>query len=170
MIDPDRSYAKLREKDLERLADLARLDRATFFIRNRSLRRYPKRVLAVALCQGAARHFCDGETGVKDFDVWTFYAKGPSSSRFPFRRRIRRDSELVRFGVHHSRPNYIGRPVDFLWRLIPPVRGSIESVVAYLQLGETETARELSAAPVVVLEPRDHLGHVIWQPHVVTHE
>jgi hypothetical protein len=31
-------------------------------------------LVCVALCQGAALHFVDGENGVKDFDVWTFYA------------------------------------------------------------------------------------------------
>jgi hypothetical protein len=38
---------------------------------------YDKRVIAVALCQGAALHYVDGKTGVKDFDVFTFYAAHP---------------------------------------------------------------------------------------------
>lgn len=36
--------------------------------------RYAGRLLCRALCQGAALHYLDGKNGVKDFDVWSFYA------------------------------------------------------------------------------------------------
>ena len=37
--------------------------------------RYTGRLLGRALCQGAALHYVDEENGVKDFDVWSFYAQ-----------------------------------------------------------------------------------------------
>jgi hypothetical protein len=43
---------------------------AGLFGRNpRGAGRYAGRLL----CQGAALHYLDGRTGVKDFDVWSFY-------------------------------------------------------------------------------------------------
>lgn len=71
----ERSYEKIESKDLTRLGTLASKDRERFFSRNPDLSRlYRDRVLgvAVALCQGAALHFVDGQNGIKDFDVWTF--------------------------------------------------------------------------------------------------
>ena len=40
--------------------------------------RLPRAAPCVALGQGAARHYLDGQTGVKDFDVWTFFAAAPT--------------------------------------------------------------------------------------------
>ncbi len=83
-----RSYAKILPKHLNHLASMARSDLEAFFYRNPELARlYRRRLLCVLLCQGAALHFVDGHNGVKDFDVWTFFAEHPQR-RFPRRRRI----------------------------------------------------------------------------------
>ena len=48
-----------------------------FFTRPGGRPEYESRRLAAALAQGAALHFLDGRTSVKDLDVWTFYAAIP---------------------------------------------------------------------------------------------
>ena len=48
--------------------------------------RYAGRLLCRALCQGAALHYLDGRNGVKDFDVWSFYA-ALADGPFPYRWR-----------------------------------------------------------------------------------
>lgn len=73
--------------DLSRLSKIARADRERFFRAHPRYSAYLNRIACVALCQGAALHFIDRNTGVKDFDVWTFYYE-LRSVQFPYRRRI----------------------------------------------------------------------------------
>jgi hypothetical protein len=67
------------------LASLADEDHARF-TRDDGRPEYRERRLAVVLAQGAALHFVNGTNGVKDLDVWTFYAAIPGI-RFPADRR-----------------------------------------------------------------------------------
>ena len=80
---PGRSYEPIGREDLVRLARIARLDREDFFARKTRYRALDERLICVALCQGAALHYVDGKSGVKDFDVWTFYAARPDHPAFP---------------------------------------------------------------------------------------
>ena len=48
--------------------------------------RYAGRLVCRALCQGAALHYVDAANGVKDFDVWSFYAQR-ADRPFPYRWR-----------------------------------------------------------------------------------
>jgi hypothetical protein len=96
--DAERSYALIEEGDLERLAAFARQDRESFFSRCPKYQPYAERVICVALCQGAALHYLDHKNGVKDIDVWTFYAQHPGV-QFPWRRPVaRRDFGPSKFG------------------------------------------------------------------------
>lgn len=70
-LQSERSYERITERDLARLAQIAREDRAGRLARRPRWRVYEKRIICVALCQGAALHYLDGANGVKDFDVWT---------------------------------------------------------------------------------------------------
>src|SRR4051794_34728533 len=76
-----RSQAPITDDELRRLGEIARADRERMFESSPHWARYRDRLLAVALCQGAALHYLDGRTGVKDFDVWTFFAALPQ--RYP---------------------------------------------------------------------------------------
>jgi hypothetical protein len=83
----ERSFEKIEKADLKRLLDLATEDRDEFFARHPGWKKlYSKRLLCTALCQGAAQHYVDGTNGIKDFDVWTFYAEHPEAA-YPYRRR-----------------------------------------------------------------------------------
>jgi hypothetical protein len=73
----DRSYERIRPEDLRRLAAIARDDQDAWLNRRPRWRPYADCVLCVALCQGAALHYVDGRSGVKDFDVYMFYAAHP---------------------------------------------------------------------------------------------
>ncbi len=68
-----RSYVPLRGAHIERLRELADEDHR-FFTRPAMRPEYRERRVAVTLAQGAALHYVDGKNGVKDLDVWTFYA------------------------------------------------------------------------------------------------
>lgn len=70
-----RSFEIITKADLRRLGQIAACDRADLFRRKPDTARlYSDRLFAVALCQGAARHFVDPNSGsgVNDLDVWSF--------------------------------------------------------------------------------------------------
>jgi hypothetical protein len=59
-------------------------------------RRDAGRLLGRALCQGAALHYVNGKNGVRDFDVWSFYARHDD---WPFPARWRGTGD---FGPRHG--------------------------------------------------------------------
>ena len=74
--DSDRSLARIERADLLRLAALAAdAERELFGRKPQGSGRYAGRLLGRALCQGAALHYVNGRNGIKDFDVWSFYAQ-----------------------------------------------------------------------------------------------
>ena len=115
---PDRSLARIDKADLLRLVALAAEAEAELFWRNPDgSGRYAGRLLGRALCQGAALHYVNGQNGVKDFDVWSFYAQYDDWP-FPARWRGTRDFGPSKFGRYSGdSPRYSGRRVDLLWAL-----------------------------------------------------
>jgi hypothetical protein len=161
----ERSSEPITDEDLARLSDLARADREELFARRPLLgQRYAHRVLCVALCQGAALHYLDGRNGVKDFDVWTFYAEHPDGP-FPYRRIGRRDFGPSKFGrmPNDIRP-YAGRRVDLVGRslLEQPNADPVEALRGYLQRSRTGTARALASKAVILIDPVALRGVAAW--------
>ena len=160
----DRSFERITLEDLRRLGEIARQDREDFFARKPRYRTLEEGLVCVALCQGAALHFVDGENGVKDFDVWTFYAAGPNLPAFPWRRRASRYFGDPGFGRPPDRPGFVRRYVDLLGRSIE-VGGETDPAAilrGYLSEGRTGSAGALAKKAVVLLEPSDRLGTVVW--------
>ena len=135
-----------------------------FFAGKPRYRALDERLICVALCQGAALHYVDGKNGVKDFDVWTFYAALSDHPGYPWRRRKAVDFGDPKFGPSPDKPDFTGRHVDLLGRSLRTA-GEVDPATIlrrYLFEGETETARRLSEKAVVLLEPLEWLGEVIW--------
>ncbi len=160
LASPDRLFAKLA---LVRLARIARLDREVLFDRKAHLRVLADRVVAVALCQGAALHFLDGRNGVKDFDVWTFYAAHPDAT-YPPRRTAYRDFGDPKIGKSPHRPGFVGRKVDLLGRSLDEDVDAdpVMALRAYLSERRTSAAHHLAQKAVVLLESGPSLGTVVW--------
>jgi hypothetical protein len=152
---PDRSYELLDAGDLERLGEIARRDRNARFAHKPRWAVYADRILCVALCQGAALHYVTGETGVKDLDVWTFYATSPEGP-FPPRWRT-----VANFG-----PSKFGRRrVDLIGRSLPvaPTEDPVKAVRHYLRNGvKDSTPWCLAQKAVVLIDPPEQRGQVIW--------
>ncbi len=191
-----RSYTRLTDEHLRRLAALAEKDHA-FFTRLDGRPEYKSRRLAAALAQGAALHYLDGHTGVKDLDVWTFYAAIPGSYS-PLRRGVRRDdfgpSSLGRstYDMSAARSErqraqwqrlsaYTGRRVDLCIRALPvqadaPIDSVIGGLQEWLARGAQSTAARkpsawhLAKKAVVLLFPDSHRGHVVWALGSATEE
>ena len=158
-----RSMSEITIDDLAVLGRIAAEDRRVFFSSPRRCHELSSRVLGVALCQGAAMHFIDHENGIKDFDVWTFYA-ATAGQPFPPRRTASRDFGLPKFGKSPDRPDYAGRRVDLLGRSIPakPYEDPVLAIRWYLKAGMTESARRLREKAVVMIEPKNLRGTIVW--------
>lgn len=157
MAEEPRSYDRFEDDDLRQLADLAKADLASFIQRNPHYASLASRVLCVALCQGAALHYIDGQNGVKDFDLWTFFADGGDGLEYPVRRRGVGRFEGGRFRDSTKRIDFLGRTLKTSAALDP-----IDAVQSYVAGQSTESARHLSQQAVVVLSPAARRGEVIW--------
>ncbi len=165
MTEQERSPARIELSDLLCLADLAADAEADLFGRNpRGSGRYAGRLLGRALCQGAALHFVDQQNGVKDFDVWSFYAQ-VDDWPFPPRWRGTRDFGISKFGRYPGDPpSYLGRRVDLLGRSLPVPPGTDPGVAIrqYFAARRTTSAQELAKKAAVLIHPRERVGKVVW--------
>ena len=159
-----RSFRRIVPQDLRRLAQLAKDDRDDFFNRDRGWGRlYANRVLCTALCQGAALFAATGKRGINDFDIYTFYAQHASRPWYA-RRRARADFGDSKFGQSIDRPGYIGRRVDLMGRALRAEPGAepVRAVQQYLFTGRSKSVEFLSQRAVILLEPVQFLGWLIW--------
>jgi len=160
----ERCYLPINDSVLERLAKIAAEDRADFFHRKPKWGKlYRDRVLCIALCQGAALHFIDGCTGIKDWDVWTFYWNHKEAP-FPYRRRAEKAYGDPVFGIEPNRPKYIGRCVDLIGRSIHAYENEdpAKALRRYLTEKKTNSAKKLAEKAVVLLYPTERRGEIIW--------
>lgn len=136
-----RSFESITDDDLHHLVAIARGALEDLCRRKPRWTPYQARVIAIALCQGAACHLLDGQTGIKDFDVWLFFAEVPGLP-FPHRWRPRRDFSPSRFG-HTPGFRGLGRRVDVLGRSlpVPTDANAIQTLRAYFEHRRTVSAR-----------------------------
>lgn len=166
----ERSFRVITAKDLKELQELSLKERERFFERNPRYKiPYYHSLIAIALCQGAALHYIDRRTGVKDFDIWYFYIEN-DCVRYPYRALKEVDSRLDKFGIHPGdvKKRYKGRRVGLMGRAIKNdivernMREPIRCIRDYLKEVRTKTARELAKKAVIGLWPETILGEKIW--------
>jgi hypothetical protein len=160
-----RSLACIDRHDLLRLAELAAEVEAGLLARNPpGAGRYAGRLLCRALCQGAALHYLNTTNGVKDFDVWSFYAERDDGP-FPYRWRGTADFGPSKFGRYPADPrSFTGRRVDLLGRSLD-ARPDAEPATAlrdYLSAAHTASAKALAAKAAILIDPHQLVGRVVW--------
>ncbi len=161
----NRSLARIELPDLLRLADFAAQAETELFARHPDgSGRYAGRLLCRALCQGAAVHYLDWTNGVKDFDVWSFYAQ-IEGWPFPARWRQTRDFSPSKFGRYPGDPaSYTGRRVDLMGRSLRAEPGAdpLSVMREYLMSARTASARYLAAKAVILVDPPSRAGEIVW--------
>jgi hypothetical protein len=162
-MEIERSSEKITSEDLRRFAGFANADRDSFF------KRHPNRIdtfRCAALCQGGALHYLDGRNGLKDIDLWSFYERREGVQDFPVRRRMTADFGDSKFGFHPDdrRDGFRGRRIDLLGRSIEfrPDEDVVSALRRYLAQGQTSTARALAEKAVILIEPEEYLGLMVW--------
>jgi hypothetical protein len=164
-----RVYHRLSERDspgdLKKLAGLALEDLDKFVKDHSRWQLYRRRILCIALCQGAALHYLNQETGIKDFDVWIFFKASPDLKPFPYRRVSHADFGRSRFGKWSADKGYVGRRVDLIGRTLDTRRRDpVLALQDYLDGRKSRSARCLAEKAAVVIYPLSLLGTVAWSP------
>lgn len=109
-------------------------------------------------------HYVNKRNGVKDFDVWSFYAQYDDWP-FPARWRGTRDFGPSKFGRYPADlPRYSGRRVDLLSRSLPGEPGADPADIlrCYLAARRTDSAKALAAKAVVLIHPENRVGEIVW--------
>ena len=148
---------------LRRLTIAAQLDREAFFAEHPRWRRsYGDRVEAVVLAEGSRRQV-DGSR-VAPLEVWTFFRHHPDGP-FPTRRR-RVPPTRDPWKQVLSEPTLTGRPLTLVSVSLEADRfDDAEQVIRrYLMTGKTAGAQRLAKGRVIVLEPAQNRGRVVWSP------
>lgn len=164
----ERSYEPFTGEHLDRLVKIALDDQAAMFARSPNLSVYRDRLLLIALCQGGALHYLDGKNGVKDIDVYSFYARHPAVRMHPFR-HTEADFGPSEFGYRPADleirgKQFVGRAVDLLVGALPvgPDADPIEAVRDWLEWSKNETPQLLKKKAVVGLYPDRYRAKVVW--------
>ena len=182
-----RSFAPLTAEHLLRLSAIALADHQ-LFTRPDGRPEFADRRVAVVLAQGGAVHYLRGDVGIKDLDVWTFYAAvqgvafpakrnrhvdfGPSElgrQRYVFD-AAKNPAELARF---RRWDQFRGRRVDLLMRDLhvepdAPSRIVIRALREWLQAGESSTSQNppssyyLAQKAMVLIDPSRGRGAAVW--------
>ncbi|MGO9244021.1 MAG: hypothetical protein ACLQDC_04540 [Verrucomicrobiia bacterium] len=139
---------------------MAELEEKRFFSHNPHLNRpYRNRLLAVALCQGAALQYLGRGRGVNDFDVHFFYRQNPNKPRLS--RAVKRIRATV--GSFHNVPVDFIRTVIPLKLCSPRQRDDVVLLQEFLRKAPTANARYLAEKGVIGLSPAKLFGKTIWK-------
>jgi hypothetical protein len=166
MSKQERSYAKITTNNLEELRKGSIKRLKEYFINGDGKKWSSLYNIAcpfcIALCQGAAMHYCDKSNGIKDFDVWFFYPF--NKKHLPYRTIWNWDYQNAKFGSHPKMKNYKGRKVDVIVRSLKlnTSNNPTTGLLTYLSNKQTKSATELSKKAVVLIRPRKNLGNIIW--------
>ena len=100
---------------------------------------------------------------MKDFDVWSFYIAHPEGE-YPPRRNGTSDFGNSKFGTTLEYEHFVGRRVDFLGRsyTFDPSEDVARGIRRYLRKAGTDTSRFLAAKVVVLIEPEERCGEIVW--------
>jgi len=162
-MESERCYEPLSDDDLARLGAIAQDVLRDRVFRTPVGRQYKGRLILLALCQGAAQHYVDRVTGVKDLDVWAFF-RGGLEKPFPWRGRWSADFGLSRLGRHPADEGYLGRRVDVMGRSISSRETSGEAAVLEWLHGRSKSARLLVKRPAIGLFPQTLFAKPLWSP------
>lgn len=157
MNSTGRSYWRLTRNDFEELKRLAWKEHVEFFERNPHLKAFfYESLIGICLCQGAASHYLNPKTGIKDFDIWHFYQENKNAN-FPYR-------------AHKANEDgYKGKRIDFLKRAIPQRICHLSPgkpgriILDYLREEDNRTKRKLLEKGIIGLWPNSIFGEVLWR-------
>lgn len=161
--DTPRSFAAMTRRDLERLYKKVGEANKLFTAHRPDLK---GRLVAGFLGQGAAAHYVDGITGIKDIDLWLLYDGAALTKGMP-----NRTIHTLDFGpsVHGRHPDddptrFTGRRIDTMARSVSHHIEDPEAAVRAWLAGGTTSARLLRIRPVILVWPKQVLSRIVINP------
>lgn len=153
-----RSFEPIQYEDLALFAKASISKLTEVFGRTAVASLYRDRLLLLVLAQGGALHFENGTNGLKDIDVWAFFANGPDRP-FPHRVRWTADFGPSKFGRSPDDVGFTGRRIDILGRSIDVcIDESPEASVKRWLNGWSTSAVALRKKPMFIISPPEKLG------------
>jgi hypothetical protein len=159
---PHRSFERITQDDLIRLAQIARADFDALFQRREYSRPY-----AAACCVYAKALLVITSTVIAAFrtSIYGGFFEAIPDHKFPPRRCGMHDFGSSKFGRNpDDGDSFKGRRVDVIGRSISMAKNEtpMESVLRYLRVKLTDSARLLAERPVIVVWPENCFGQIIW--------
>ena len=158
------SFETITKTDLRRLARIADEEREDFFGRRPDWGLlYRRRLLCTALTGRGALHYCNGSSGLEQFDVCLLFATHAEAA-FPHRWVSLRDFGDSKFGRTGTDGAYAGRRIRITGRSIPgrPSDNPVTLLQSYFRRGRTPTARQFKEDAAVLIGPVHYLGYIAW--------
>jgi hypothetical protein len=160
-----RTYQKMGNPDLKEMKEygLKELNRFLHDIGDPKgkYKVYKNKLVAICLCQGAAKHILDGKSGIKDIDIWLFF-RDDVNVKIP-------DIKNMRYTKWGSFTRIGKKRMDFMKK---GIRDNIinkakskkpdDILYSYLRNSKTLTSKELAQKAVIGLYPEKIFGKVIW--------
>lgn len=156
----ERSYAELTRRDLERLHRLVGEAHKLYSANRPDLK---GKLVAGCLAQGAAAHYADGKTGVKDLDLWLFYDARRLTTDMPNRTVRTLDFGPSHHGRHPADDStvFTGRRVDAMARGVTDHLDDPSAAVRHWLAKTSQSAKLLRSRPVILVWPKPLLGTVL---------
>jgi hypothetical protein len=160
-----RTYEELGSDDLQEIRQYAieELNRFLYKVGNPEgkYKVYRGKLIAMCLCQGAAQHFVDGKTGIKDFDVWFFFTED-ENIRIPNIKNMRYSACKLLKDVGEKRVDFLKKSIKRDVIDMSKSEKPRDILRSYLQNANTSTSKELAKKAIVGLYPDEVFGKVIW--------
>jgi len=168
MANEERSYKKIESQHLLKLKEIALTDQNNFFKHYPDYIIFKDKLYAVLLVQGASKHYVDGITGIKDFDILVLYKENTSNNKCICYRRMKSyDCGMPNFGRYpKDRKKYSNRRVDIRMGEIGSdvTRGNDlkTSLKNYFKEGKTKSIKKWRKKAVIGIYPKEILGEIIF--------
>ncbi len=152
-----RTYPKLTCDDLKNIRDFVLSVELPRFLsmKEEKYSVYRDKLIAIALCQGAALHFIDKKNGVKDIDVWFFFEED-EKVKIPHRNNMLKSYciECPNFGV--KRIDCLKKMISLTIIGMAGSKDPLQVLRTYLKHAGTQTAYFLSQKPCIILYPNSY--------------
>ncbi len=164
VVDAELTQAAVTDAHLERLGTIAARAHADVAQRRSDL---DGTLVAAALTQDAAAHRVDPAAGigVRDLEVWLFYARRPGVKPVAARGVVQTyDFGPSSLGRRPDAPEgFAGRTVDVLARTIDADGTDAAAAVrAWVEFSKNASPQQLRTRPVVLVWPVERAGEVVW--------
>ena len=121
---------------------------------------YRERLLAICLCQEAARNYVSGEGRLNDLDVWFFFREH-DTVKLPNLRNLWKPLDGMFPAIGRKRIDFMKKAIPLAFAVEEDIPQTIRD---FLVKRGTLNSEKLRAKPVVGLFPEPIFDAVLWMP------